>query len=228
MQFQYDLNALLPLDANNVAVITNRILARPDSISQTYNPKNTPSEKLADLIDAVGRASSEAQGLSSPVTNFHKLAVSSHRLYMKVEGNKVIGYIKVGEKQLNYRHLDGKFSEISPVCVLDFFVYPNSQRKGYGREIFEAMLAYEKTEARLMGYDRPSFKFKAFLARHYGLDRHVPQINHFVIFNQFFEIPSKENKYEQLNSKLLISLPVSENKPKIEPAQSNLSKPCAK
>jgi len=219
MQLSYDLNALLPLDANNIAVITSRILPRPESISQTYNPKNSASEKLADLINCVGRDSAAAQGLSSPITSFQKLAVSSHRLYMKVEGNKVVGYIKVGEKQLNFRHIDGKFSEILPICVLDFFVYPNYQRKGFGGEIFEAMLAYEKTEARLMGYDRPSFKFKAFLTRHYGLNSSVPQINHFVVFNQYYDVPSKENKPAQLNFKPLMPLTAPENKPMSEPVQ---------
>ena len=38
----------------------------------------------------------------------------------------------------------------------------------------------------MLGYDRPSPKFIAFLAKHYGLRDYVPQTNNFVVFKQYF------------------------------------------
>lgn len=43
-----------------------------------------------------------------------------------------------------------------------------------------------------MAVDKPSDKFLAFLRKHYGLSRTIPQINNFVVFDSFFQDrPSK-------------------------------------
>lgn len=43
-----------------------------------------------------------------------------------------------------------------------------------------------------MAVDKPSDKFLAFLRKHYGLSRTIPQINNFVVFDAFFQDrPSK-------------------------------------
>ncbi len=206
MKFGYDLSLLLKTDERGIATITSGSLPKVSSVSLSYNPKNLAHEKMADLLDSMGRASAEIQGLSSPITSFQKLANSPHRLYAKLEGNKIVGYIKVGEKNLCYRHIDGKFTDISAVSVLDFFVHPSVQRRGYGKELFESMLVYEKTTAQRLAYDRPSFKFKAFLARHYALDQYVAQVNHFVVFDKFFNKVNDQNLPENLKSKKLVPI----------------------
>lgn len=38
----------------------------------------------------------------------------------------------------------GKTHELTPDCVLDFYVHQSEQRKGHGKVIYEAMLKYEK------------------------------------------------------------------------------------
>merc|ERR1712187_691148 len=65
-------------------------------------------------------------------------------------------------------------------------VHERCQRCGYGKQLFEAMLARERTMPSRLGYDRPSHKFLAFLNRHYGLKHYRPQSNNFVVFERYF------------------------------------------
>ena len=58
---------------------------------------------------------------------------SDNRLYLKVEGMKVIGLIKVGARKLFIRGDNGKINEITPLCVLDFYVHESVQRGGMGK-----------------------------------------------------------------------------------------------
>jgi alpha-tubulin N-acetyltransferase 1 len=64
------------------------------------------------------------------------------------------------------------------------------QRGGHGKALFEMMLQVENTSAEKLGYDRPSEKLIAFLAKHYGLKKYVPQNNNFVVFDAYFGGPS--------------------------------------
>jgi alpha-tubulin N-acetyltransferase 1 len=63
---------------------------------------------------------------------------------------------------------------MSPLSVLDFYVHESVQRGGHGKELFEKMLMTENVEPRKLAYDRPSSKFKNFLAKHYNLKNFVP------------------------------------------------------
>lgn len=73
--------------------------------------------------------------------------------------------------------------------MLDFYVHESCQRVGVGRALFEHFLAVEvqAVKAANLAYDRPSPKLLAFLQKHYGLARYVPQNNNFVVFDNFFE-----------------------------------------
>ena len=53
--------------------------------------------------------------------------------------------------------------EISPLCVLDFYVVEGHQRGGMGRQLFDQMLSREDVKAERLGYDRPSPKLIGFL-----------------------------------------------------------------
>ena len=86
----------------------------------------------------------------------------------------MLGLLKVGVKNLFMRGSGGSYTEIKPLCVLDFYVHESVQRGGIGKELFEKMLAYEKKQASELGYDRPSSKFIAFLAKHYKLQNYSP------------------------------------------------------
>jgi alpha-tubulin N-acetyltransferase 1 len=49
------------------------------------------------------------------------------------------------------------------------------------------MLQAEGVRPEKLGYDRPSEKLLAFLAKHYGLKRYVPQNNNYVVYSVYFE-----------------------------------------
>jgi len=49
------------------------------------------------------------------------------------------------------------------------------------------MLECESVRPEKLGYDRPSEKLLAFLSKHYGLKRYVPQNNNYVVYSQYFE-----------------------------------------
>lgn len=158
--------------------------ARPGSGAAVAEPVKT----FAAAVDAMGHASAKAQGLGAVITTTAKLVSSDHRLYLAVSSDRVtlLGLLKVGPKHLFIRNESGVVKEIDPLCVLDFYVSEACQRQGIGQRMFEYMLAREGQSAVSLGYDRPSPKFIAFLAKHYGLRDYTPQANNFVVFKQYF------------------------------------------
>ena len=76
--------------------------------------------------------------------------------------------------------------EIEPLCVLDFYVHETCQRRGYGQELFEAMLSGEKQLPHKLAYDKPTMLFLNFLKKNYGLTYFVPQVNNYVVFSNYF------------------------------------------
>ena len=160
----------------------------PPVLYQSLSPRKSLIEIL---INTLGDASAKAQGLSVPVTTLLKLQTSAdisndgcaHRLYIASNGNKALGFIKVGRKQLFLSVpayvRDGKSrsikrcemfrnestpcgdsispriigrgsssngiinQEISPLCVLDFFVHSSVRRSGIGRILFDHMILEE-------------------------------------------------------------------------------------
>ena len=53
----------------------------------------------------------------------------------------VLGGLKVGHKSLFIRDQEGTYSNVKPLCVLDFYVHESCQRQGIGRRLFEVSLA---------------------------------------------------------------------------------------
>lgn len=178
MLFDADLGALLQADTDGFALI---------DISSPGQRRSLALPGLVSVIDAMGRASSTAQGLSTTITTFERLRLTDHRVYAKVEGRALIGYIKVGQKDLFYQSATGSMTQVRPLCVLDFYVAEGRQRTGFGKRIFDHMLEREATHPAQLAYDRPSPKLIAFLRKHYSLSRFTPQANKFVIFDQFFD-----------------------------------------
>ena len=143
--------------------------------------------QVYEVVDRIGAASSKAQGLPAIITSGSRLFTSDTRLYLRCEGNRTLALLKVGIRKLFIRNEMGAIKEISPLCVLDFYVHESVQRSGQGKQIFEKMLESEGVRPEKLGYDRPSEKLLAFLAKHYGLKRYVPQNNNYVVYNQYFE-----------------------------------------
>nr|CDS21909.1 alpha tubulin N acetyltransferase [Echinococcus granulosus] len=122
------------------------------------------------VIDRLGRESAEAQSLPSIVTSLHKLRYTNHRCYVLTCTDKG----------------DQRSVKVEPVCVLDFYVSADFQRRGYGKELFEGMLQEEGLVATDLPIDSPSPKMLSFMKKHYNQDHPLRQSNNFVVFPEFF------------------------------------------
>mmetsp|Transcript_38145 Transcript_38145/g.105082 ORF Transcript_38145/g.105082 Transcript_38145/m.105082 type:complete len:280 (-) Transcript_38145:162-1001(-) len=155
--------------------------------------------QLGAVLEELGQRSAIAQGLRRPVTFGSPSGLGDQRVYLLVDGNVALGFLKVGKKRLfvegppaassreRFADVQGAFREIEPLCALDFYVHERCQRTGHGRQLFDSMLKREQTSPAHLGYDRPSPKLLSFLSRHYGLDQFRPQSNNFVVFDKYFD-----------------------------------------
>lgn len=156
--------------------------------------------KVTQIVNAMGEASAHAQGLSKPITTADKLRNSEHRLYLLIDQNAnqdkgaVTGMLKTGEKSLYVFDRDGQHYQVSPPCVLDFYIHESRQRSGFGKQLFEHMLRKEQIQPVKIAIDRPSDKFLGFLNKHYGLNAPVKQMNNFVVFDGFFPRATEPTK----------------------------------
>jgi len=144
-------------------------------------------ECLRTVLDAVGERSRRAQGLGKAVTSSRAALLASNNVYLLIDGRVVLGLLKTGPKKLFVaKGMNDGLVEITPQCVLDFYVVEGKQRAGLGRKLFDAMLMQESVVPEKLAYDRPSPKLLGFLRKHFGLSRYVPQANNFVVFDAYF------------------------------------------
>ena len=64
----------------------------------------------------------------------------------------------MGYKKLFLRDKFFNYHEVTPLCVLDFYVHESTQRQGIGKKLFDYMLKFEKKTPQELAYDRPSPK----------------------------------------------------------------------
>jgi len=187
---------------------------RRDAGNGTGLSHASPAEKIRFIIDNLGRRSATAQGLGKAITSFDRMNYGEQQLIYILRSEpapvavddvgdsqqtsnptKIFGFIKVGAKSLFVMDKQGQQLEVKPLCVLDFYVVEEMQRKGCGRRLFDFMLSDLSIRPAQLAVDRPSVKFKSFLRKHYSLSHTIPQINNFVIFDGFFRFNhSKRNR----------------------------------
>ena len=193
MEFAFNCEKLMGCDAEAFVIIDGKkgiqhvLNTNPGARVGGAKVVQEAQNQIYEVIDRIGAASSKAQGLPAIITSGSRLFTSDTRLYLRCEGNRTLALLKVGIRKLFIRNEMGSIKEISPLCVLDFYVHESVQRSGQGKQIFEKMLHSEDVKPEKLGYDRPSEKLLAFLAKHYGLKRYVPQNNNYVVYNQYFE-----------------------------------------
>lgn len=183
MEFDFDVGrVLVPFALEGDASEGTPQVARLDDSALNHGGKGAA---LRELLDVLGEGSRRAQGLSKPVTTGRPLM--SNRIYLLYMGRYALGLLKVGTKRLFVSRGEKEgLVDISPTCVLDFYVVEGHQRGGLGRRLFDVMLRCEHTSPERLAYDRPSPKLIGFLRRHYGLAPYQPQANHFVVFDAYW------------------------------------------
>lgn len=202
MEFAFGLSFLKTNDDRdmcNICVIDGRFarsLSAEDYKSYTH------------VIDEMGKASCKAQGLAHVVTASHLLTGSDHVIYVMHDGqHKAKGILKVGSKKLFIHGLNHQYVEMTPLCVLDFYVHEDCQRMGIGRRLFEFMLRKQKIEPRLLAYDAPSSKLLGFLKKHYALKAFLQQNCNYVVFDDYF-VPTAEYHFDPI--KVVVKQPEAE------------------
>ncbi|XP_042215680.1 alpha-tubulin N-acetyltransferase-like isoform X3 [Homarus americanus] len=186
MEFRFDVRTLLP---DEITLVDNNLIIG-DWKSTTKN--RVEYQELYQIINAIGEASSFAQGLNNVITTADKLQTSDHLLYLMKEEDEsigqclLVGMLKIGRKKLFLLDTSQRTKECAPLCVLDFYIHESRQRRGYGRRLFDYMLRDQNVLPGHMAVDKPSDKFLGFLRKHYNLYKQVSQINNFVVFDAFF------------------------------------------
>ena len=197
MDFKFDLK-FLKSDSNGISIwdgtFHHKLGLCTDDITH-----------FGEIVDKMGIGSYKAQGLGQPVTSSYSLRGSNHTLYIICDNqHKVKGILKIGYKKLFIHNLNHEYEEMTPLCVLDFYVHESCQRKGIGKYLFEFMLKSQSIEPRLIAYDAPSPKLLNFLNKYYGLKSFTPQNCNFVLYHDYFQI-SDHYQYEKLNDDIIIS-----------------------
>ena len=177
MEFNFDCVQSLGCDENGFAILEG-----------SYQNRIVPGYILfvKEILNSMGEASSQAQKLNTTITSAHKFFISNHRIFIKAEQNKVLGFIKVGSKKLFLRDRNFNYHEVNTLCVLDFYVHESTQRRGIGKQLFDYMLKFEKKLPTEIAYDRPSPKLLSFLRKYFGLNDFIQQNNNYVVFDDFF------------------------------------------
>ena len=161
------------------------------SSSSPQQQQPTPQgsyQQIATIINSMGQASAAAQGLGAVITNTERMSNNpDHVLFIAANKTAALGIIKLGSKKLFHRSSNGGVHEITPLCVLDFYVNERCQRQGVGHALFTYALHYFQVQPYQLGYDRPSTKFLSFLNKHYKLSHYEPQNNNFVVYSDYFE-----------------------------------------
>ncbi|CAH1968298.1 unnamed protein product [Acanthoscelides obtectus] len=199
MEFKFSVNELFK---NPIVEINHNLI--PPGFSGDRRALWDSVNKVSEVINAMGEASAKAQGLSKPITTADRLRNSEHRLYILLDQQAnngkgaVTGMLKTGAKGLYVFDRDGQHYQVSPPCVLDFYVHDSRQRTGLGKQLFEHMLQKEGIEPVKMAIDRPSEKLLGFLNKHYGLHSPVKQMNNYVVYDGFFSKASDSNQHQEV------------------------------
>ncbi|KAI5640899.1 GNAT acetyltransferase, mec-17 domain-containing protein [Phthorimaea operculella] len=176
---------------DDITKITHTLL--PPGFHGDIRSTRVMQESLAKVIDSLGEQSASAQGLNRVITTAEKLRNSpTHTLYLlKDSGAKggkgeVVALLKVGSKHLFLFDERDIVREVEPLCVLDFYVRGDRQRRGLGKRLFDYMLQEENAKAEHLAIDGPSPKMEHFLRKNYGVERLIRQSNNFAVSPQFF------------------------------------------
>ena len=171
-------------------------------------------EDVRRLINEMGKLSSEIQGLKHIITTYQSFMDGDNTIYMLVSEDKrsALGFVKVGMRHLFFWDSSGNQKEFNILCLLDFFVHPSTQRKGYGKVLIDKMLADKGLEMSQIPIDKPSPLCLSFMKKHFNFVDFIPQSNHYVVFSQFWEKEEEQSKKKQDPYPGKYGLPLLKNK----------------
>ncbi|KAH8343035.1 hypothetical protein KR059_003974 [Drosophila kikkawai] len=202
VDFRFDIRPLFP---QPIIKVTSNLL--PHTFRGDRRQCLDATSKMTEIIDRLGQLSATSQGLSKPVTTGQRLRMSENQtVYLLADSEaghngSVVGLLKVGTKDLYLFDETGQTRKVQQApSILDFYVHESRQRHGLGKRLFQTMLSEEQWTPVKCSVDRPSDKLLAFLGKHYGLTRSIPQANNFVLFEGFFDDAPSANGHGNAQS----------------------------
>ena len=96
MEFNFDCEQCLDCDRNGFSVLEGSCQNRIIPGYRLY---------VKEILDRMGQLSAKSQNLQTVVTSTAQFFPSNYRLFIKAEGNRVYGYLKIGPKKLFLRDI---------------------------------------------------------------------------------------------------------------------------
>ncbi|CAI5446960.1 unnamed protein product [Caenorhabditis angaria] len=150
-------------------------------------------------IDSLAKLSAHCLNLRAPLTTCEKLINSDNTLYLawkfdeEQNVSRLLGFAKVGRKQLFLYDSQMQTYEGEILCLLDFYVHFSAQRQGVGKQLIDYLLAQEHAEPYQLALDNPSVTLLGFMSQKFGMSKPVWQNTNFVVFDELFQSFAAEN-----------------------------------
>lgn len=124
MEFNFNCEHALNCDENGIAIIEG-----------SFESNIRPSFKLhvKHILDILGEKSSQSQGLSITKTNSSNFFTSYDRIFILVNKNKALGYLRSGHRKMHIKDANNNYNQDNIISVIDFYVDKDNERKGYGK-----------------------------------------------------------------------------------------------
>lgn len=92
MEFPTNISKHLKVNPDGFVICTGKTI---NKLLQSNFP-NEGLKIIHEILNELGANSAKAQGLKQIITSAVKFTNTDHRLYLKVEGNKAIGFLRTG------------------------------------------------------------------------------------------------------------------------------------
>lgn len=197
----------------------------PSNFSGGENETLNVTHVINQIVHLMDLASAKAQGLVTARPSTSKVKSTNKFTYFMVDksanGDKgaLIGMLKTGDAPLCLCNKRGECVQVKARCVLDFFVIESYQRAGFGRSLFQYMLAYEELDPEGIAFEKPTSQLLEFLGKHYDLKKRIKQDNKFVIFDGFFD----RNVMMQCNKLFTKQLPRTASRSYVDPCVAKVN-----
>ena len=141
---------------------------------------------LRQAINAIGKAAGCQRRCKYPLTQAQTFFNKENEIIIiKTKGHCVYGYIRAGYRNVYVHTLQDTLAKMNLLCVFDFYVHCNVQRRGIGKEIFNTLLyIHHNIKPCYIAYDCPTKAMIDFLHKYYALSCPIYQHNNMVIYKE--------------------------------------------
>ena len=187
MEIPYEIQNLLNIDNNGIAIIESSIIKYINNSEEYF---------LSEILNSLGQSSNIERHLYKPITTSETFYNSENikKIILKIDKNIIIGFILYGYRPIFLRNeYNLKYFSKILLTVNDFYVYRPYQRMNYGKELFDKLIQIENVKPVSMAFEFPNRAIINFLYKHYGINNPINQINNIITYFNFSD--KSFNKY---------------------------------